>query len=127
VRDLQVPGNAAAVGQQYNVASDRYISFDGLVKALAEAAGVEANIVHYDPKAVALQKGEGFPFRTEHFMASVDKAKRELGWNPTHKILDDIPELVEAYKSAGYLDADVDFSVDDKILEAIGHKVPALA
>lgn len=109
------------------MASDRYITFDGLVKALADAAGVEANIVHYDPKAVKLQKGEGFPFRTEHFIASVDKAKRELGWGPAHKILDDIPGLVEAYKSAGYLDADVDFSTDDKIFEAVGHKVPALA
>ncbi|BDA41646.1 Chloroplast stem-loop binding protein of 41 kDa a, chloroplastic [Coccomyxa sp. Obi] len=123
----KVPGNAAAIRQQFNVSSDRYITLDGLIKALAEAAGVEANIVHYDPKAVKLGKGEGFPFRTEHFMAIVDKAKRVLGWAPTHKILDDIPELVEAYKSAGYLDADVDFSVDDKILEAVGHKVPALA
>lgn len=123
----KVPGNAAAIGQHYNVASDRYITFDGLVKALADAAGVEANIVHYDPKAVALKKGQGFPFRTEHFIASVDKAKRELGWTPTHKILEDVPGLVEAYKSSGLLDADVDFSTDDKILEAVGHKVPALA
>jgi hypothetical protein len=35
----------------------------GIVKALAAAAGKEAKIVHYDPKAVKLGKGEGFPFR----------------------------------------------------------------
>ena len=52
----QVPGNKAAIGQQYNAASDRYISHDGVVRALAEAAGVEANIVYYDTKAVSLAK-----------------------------------------------------------------------
>jgi UDP-glucose 4-epimerase len=122
-----VPGNKAAIGQHYNAASDRYVTFEGIVKALAEAAGVEANIVYYDPKAVKLEKGQGIPFRTEHFIASVDKAKRELGWTPAHNFLEDVPELVQAYKSAGYLDADVDFSVDEKILEAVGQKVPALA
>ena len=52
----QVPGNKGAIGQHYNVASDRYISHDGVVHALAKAAGVEANIVHYDTKAVSLAK-----------------------------------------------------------------------
>ena len=51
-----MPGNKAAIGQHYNAASDRYISHDGVVHALAEAAGVEANIVHYDTKAVSLAK-----------------------------------------------------------------------
>ncbi len=49
-------GNKAAIGQHYNAASDRYISHDGVVHALAKAAGVEANIVHYDTKAVSLAK-----------------------------------------------------------------------
>ena len=52
----QVPGIKAAIGQHYNSASDRYISHDGVVYALAKAAGVEANIVHYDTKAVSLAK-----------------------------------------------------------------------
>ena len=51
-----MPGNKAAIGQHYNAASDRYISHDGVVHALAEAAGVKANIVHYDTKAVSLAK-----------------------------------------------------------------------
>ena len=51
-----MPGNKAAIGQHYNAASDRYISHDGVVHALAKAAGVEAKIVHYDTKAVSLAK-----------------------------------------------------------------------
>ena len=56
-----MPGNKAAIGQQYNVASDRYLSHDGVVHAMAKAAGVEANIVHYDPKAVSLAKVPSSP------------------------------------------------------------------
>jgi hypothetical protein len=35
----------------------------GVVRAIAAAAGKEARIVHYDPAALGLGKGEGFPFR----------------------------------------------------------------
>ena len=74
-----------------------------------------------------IHQGEGIPFRTEHFTASVEKAKRELGWQPVHTFLDDVPALVDAYKASGALDKEVDFSTDDKILEAVGAKVPAMA
>ena len=72
-------------------------------------------------------QGEGIPFRTEHFIASVEKAKRELGWQPVHSFLDDVSSLVDAYKASGALDKEVDFSTDEKILEAVGAKVPAMA
>ena len=68
---VQVPGNKKAIGQQYNVCSDRYVTFEGIVKSLAAAAGVEPGMLLYDPKAVKLDKGEGFPFRTQHFFAQV--------------------------------------------------------
>ena len=57
----------------------------------------------------------------------MEKAKRELGWQPAHAFLDDVPSLVDAYKASGALDKDIDFSADDKILEAVGAKVPAMA
>jgi hypothetical protein len=75
-----VPGNAAAIGQHYNAATDRYITFDGIVKALAEAAGVEAKIVYYDPKAVKLEKGQGIPFRTEHFIRPTTSWRMCQSW-----------------------------------------------
>ena len=61
--DAQVPGNSAAIQQHFNVVTDRCISFDGIVKAVAAALGKEAKIVHYDPAKVGLPKGKGFPFR----------------------------------------------------------------
>ena len=58
-----VPGNHKAIGQSYNVCSDRTYTFDGVCRILAKAAGKEAKIVHYNPKDFSLKKGEGFPFR----------------------------------------------------------------
>lgn len=113
-----VPGNPSAVGQQYNVCSDRCITFDGIVRAVAKAAGKEAKIVHYDPAALKLAKGEGFPFRAGHFFASSDKAKRELGWAPRHTFLQDVDELVSEYIASGRAAKEIDFSADDRVLAA---------
>lgn len=113
---LQVPGNKGAIGQHYNICSDRCISFDGIVKSAAAAAGKEAQIVHYNPKDVDLKKGEGFPFRTVHFFAQVEKAKADLGWQPQHDFLSDISQLVEDFKTSGRADKDFDFSADDKCI-----------
>lgn len=113
-----VPGNPAAVKQHFNLCSDRCITFDGIARAVAQAAGKEAKIVHYDPTAVKLAKGEGFPFRTVHFFASSDKAKRVLGWQPQHTFMGDVEGLVAAYVASGRLEKEVDFAGDDKILAA---------
>ena len=117
---MQVPGNSAAVKQHFNVVSERYITFDGIVKAVASALGKEAKIVHYNPDEIGLKKGEGFPFRTGHFFASAEKAKRELGWGAQHSFLEDVADLVQAYKDSGRQDKDIDFSTDDKILSKAG-------
>lgn len=113
---MQVPGNSAAVKQHFNVVSERYITFDGIVKAVASALGKEPKIVHYNPDEIGLKKGEGFPFRTGHFFASAEKAKRELGWAAKHSFLEDVATLVQAYKDSGRQDKEIDFTVDDKIL-----------
>lgn len=115
----RVPGNSAAVGQHFNMCSDRCISFEGIARAVAAAAGKEAKIVPYDPSAVKLEKGEGFPFRAVHFFASADKAKRVLGWTPRHDFIADVADRLAEYKASGRLDKDIDFSGDDKILASV--------
>ena len=101
----------------YTSSYESYTSRDtGIVKAVAKAAGKEPRIVHYDPSSVKLGKGEGFPFRTVHFFASSDKAKRVLGWKPKHDFLSDVESRLEEYKSAGRLEKDIDFSVDEMIV-----------
>ncbi|KAI8477102.1 MAG: NAD(P)-binding protein [Monoraphidium minutum] len=117
-----VPGNKAAIGQHYNVCSDRAVTFQGIVKAVGKALDKEPKVVLYSPEEVGTGKSgkaEGFPFRTVHFFASSEKAKRELGWKPKHDFLADAPALVAAYKASGRQNKDIDFSVDDKILSAL--------
>lgn len=60
--------------------------------------------------------------RTIHFFASSDKAKRELGWKPQHNFLKDVDALVADYKALARESKDIDFSIDDKILAAVGAK-----
>lgn len=115
----RVPGNQAAIGQHFNLCVDRCITFEGIVKAIAANAGKEAKIVHYDPKKVELAKGEGFPFRTVHFFASADKAKRVLGWKPQHDFVRDVADRLAEYKASGRMEKEIDFAVDDKILASV--------
>lgn len=121
-----VPGNEAAKKQYLNLCADRAITHTGVVNALAKAAGVEAKIVYYDPKAVDAKKS-GYPFRPGHFFANADKTKRVLNWAPAHKFGDDAAELVKAYKASGRDKKDIDFSADDAILAAVGEKVAVAA
>lgn len=60
---LAVGKPEAANGSIFNAVSDRGTTFDGLVRMCAKAAGKEAKIVHYDPKAVGVDAKKAFPFR----------------------------------------------------------------
>jgi UDP-glucose 4-epimerase len=117
-----VLGNEAAVGEIYNVSGDRYVTFDGLARACAEAVGKSADavqIVHYDPKKFDFGKRKAFPLRAQHFFASVNKAKTELNWQPEYDLLSGLKDSFQNdYQTSGRHEAEVDFSVDDEILKA---------
>lgn len=117
-----VLGNENAIGQIYNISGERYVTFDGLARACAAAVGKSADveIVHYDPKKFDFGKRKAFPFRLQHFFASIDKAKAELGWHPEYNLVDGlIDSLVNDYVPSGRDKAEIDFSVDDEILKAV--------
>ncbi len=107
-----------AQGQIYNVSGDRYITFDGLARACAVAAGKNPDslkIIHYDPKQYDFGKRKAFPLRPQHFFCDVTKAQQELSWQPQYDL---ISGLTEAFQN-DYLKSKtptIDFSVDDEIL-----------
>lgn len=115
-----VLGNSKALGQVYNVSGARYVTFDGLARACAEAAGKSSDtikIVHYDPKQFDFGKRKAFPMRVQHFFADVHKATVELNWKPEFDLLSGLKDsLQNDYLASGKDKADVDFSVDDEIL-----------
>jgi UDP-glucose 4-epimerase len=116
-----VLGNQAAIGEIYNVSGDRYVTFDGLARACAEAAGKSADslkIVHYDPKKFDFGKRKAFPMRVQHFFASVNKAKTELNWQPEYDLVSGLKDSFQNdYQASGRHEAEVDFSTDDEILK----------
>lgn len=128
VKDLakamtQVVGNEKAIGQIYNISGDRFVTFDGLARACAVAAGKSPDsvkIVHYDPKKFDFGKRKAFPMRVQHFFASVHKAQTELGWQPEYDLISGLNDSLENdYLASGRDKAEVDFSLDDEILNAV--------
>jgi nucleoside-diphosphate-sugar epimerase len=126
VKDLakamsQVLGNSQAIRQIYNLSGDRYVTFDGLARACAAAANKsseEIKIVHYDPKKFDFGKRKAFPLRTQHFFASVEKAKTELKWQPEYDLISGLKDSFQNdYLASGRDKADIDFSVDEEILQ----------
>ena len=117
-----VLGNSKAIGQIYNISGDRYITFDGLARACAEAAGKDPaslKIVHYDPQQFDFGKRKAFPLRLQHFVTDIHKAKTDLGWQPQFDLVAGLQDSLKAdYLASDRDKAEVDFSLDDEILAA---------
>jgi nucleoside-diphosphate-sugar epimerase len=115
-----VLGNRRAVGQIYNISGDRSVTFDGLARACAVAAGKDPDtlkLVHYDPKAFDFGKRKAFPLRVQHFFTDIHKAQKDLYWQPEFDLISGLRDSFENdYLSSGRDKAEVDFSTDDEIL-----------
>lgn len=128
VRDLAaamaaVLGNEKAIGQIYNISGDRYVTFDGLAKACAAAAGKSPDavkLVHYNPAQFDFGKRKAFPVRLQHFFADVSKAKAELDWQPKYSLISGLQDSFQNdYLATGRHQGEVDFSTDDEILSTL--------
>ncbi|GBG78791.1 hypothetical protein CBR_g28014 [Chara braunii] len=122
---LAVDKPEAASGIIFNCVSDRAVTFDGLVRLCAKAAGKEAKIVHYNPEAVGVEAKKAFPFRNMHFYAEPRAATEKLGWTPSGELGQILKERYQDYVASGRDKKDISFPIDDKIIEAL--KQPALA
>ncbi len=81
VKDLatafaKILGNAKAARQVYNISGERFVTFDGIARACAEAAGApEPEIIHFNAKEFDFDGKKPFPLRDQHFFTSIDKAR----------------------------------------------------
>ncbi|MBE9177652.1 NAD-dependent epimerase/dehydratase family protein [Oculatella sp. LEGE 06141] len=116
-----VLGNSAAVGQIYNISGDRYVTFDGLAYACAEAAGKSPDtiqLVHYDPRRFDFGKRKPFPLRVQHFFADIHKATTDLHWSPAFDLVAGLRDSFKTdYLASERGNAEIDFSIDDEILK----------
>lgn len=119
-----VLGSDRAIGQVYNISGDRYVSFDGLARACAIAAGRSPEtlkLVHYDPQAFNFGKRKAFPLRVQHFFTDIHQAVRDLSWQPQYDAIAGLKDSFENdYLPHQRQEAEVDFSADDEILAASG-------
>jgi len=118
-------GNPAVSKQAYNLSGEEYVTFDGMARACAEAAGAPPpKIVHYDAKAIDVPEGypKAFPFRGMHFFASIEKAMRDVPtWRPKFTLLDGLRSSYQSdYVARGFDKKEVDFRTDDLILKSVG-------
>ena len=114
--------NEKAINQIYNISGERYVTFDGLAKGCAIAAGKsldDLQIVHYEPKKFDFGKRKAFPMRVQHFFADVHKAMHELNWQPEYDLISGLKDSFQNDYLANPVDqTKIDFSTDDEILAA---------
>ncbi|KAG0448418.1 hypothetical protein HPP92_027837 [Vanilla planifolia] len=114
---VKVLGNSKTNKQVYNISGSKYVTFDGLARACAKAAGFpEPEIIHYNPKEFDFGKKKAFPFRDQHFFASIEKAQKELAWGPEFGLVDGLANSFELDFDRGTYRKEADFSTDDIIL-----------
>ena len=118
-----VLGEEKAIGQVYNISGEKYVTFDGLARACAEAASKspeDLKLVHYNQKDFDFGKKKAFPLRVQHFFADVSKAIKELNWQPEFDLVSGLKDSWENdYLASGRDKKDVDFSTDDEILKSL--------
>lgn len=111
--------NPVAKSQIYNISGDRYVTFDGIALACAEAAGKDVpELIHYNPKDFDFGKKKAFPMRDQHFFASINKAKRDLKWEPQYGLVDGLKDSYEKDFGRGTYRKEADFTTDDMIIKA---------
>ncbi|KAM0954544.1 putative NAD-dependent epimerase/dehydratase, NAD(P)-binding domain superfamily [Dioscorea sansibarensis] len=114
---IKVLCHPKASKQVYNISGSKYVTFDGLARACAKAAGFpEPEIIHYNPKEFDFGKKKAFPFRDQHFFASIEKATQELDWTPEFDLITGLADSYNLDFGRGTFRKAADFSTDDMIL-----------
>eukprot|EP01023_Acetabularia_acetabulum_P064351 TRINITY_DN8288_c0_g1_i2.p1 TRINITY_DN8288_c0_g1~~TRINITY_DN8288_c0_g1_i2.p1 ORF type:complete len:370 (-),score=84.91 TRINITY_DN8288_c0_g1_i2:186-1295(-) len=114
---VKILGNPKAAQQVYNISGEQFVTFDGIAKACAIAAGApEPELVHFNAKDFDFGKKKAFPMRDQHFFASVDKAMAELDWAPKFSLIDGLKDSYQKDFGLGQFRKAADFETDDMIL-----------
>ncbi|KAI5012601.1 hypothetical protein ZWY2020_024867 [Hordeum vulgare] len=67
-------------------------------------------IIHYNPQDFDFGKKKAFPFRDQHFFASVEKASKDLGVTPEYDLLDGLTDSYNLNFDRGTFRKEADFT-----------------
>jgi len=111
-----------AKGKIYNISGERAVTFDGLARACAAAAGKppeDVPLVHYDPSAFDFGKRKAFPLRVQHFFTDIHSAKTDLDWVPAYDLVSGLKDSFQNdYRPSERSSSDIDFSLDEMIVQS---------
>lgn len=111
----QCLGNPRAYGQAYNAVGPDYASLRGWFVAMAEAVGVEPQIVNVPDDLTPLMRS--FPFQTRRCVVySYEKAVRDLDYQPKYDTRSGMAHSYEWYKRKLSSTFTWDLSEDEAIL-----------
>ena len=74
-----------AANRIYNCSGKQGVTFEGLIRAAAQACGKDPQTVvmrSFDPSALDPKARKAFPLRLNHFLTDITRVERELAWHP---------------------------------------------
>ena len=123
---VKILGNEKAKNQIYNISGERVVTFDGIARACAAAAGApEPELVHFDAAEFDFGGKKAFPLRDQHFFTSIEKAMVDLDWKPEFDLVEGLKDSYDKDFGRGTFRKPADFTVDDMILEKVKGKILA--
>lgn len=117
-----VLGKPAAIGQIYNVAGKQFCSIANYMRLMAEAVGVEPNIIVMPTDLPASMRSpivHWLEASRGSMVFSIEKARRELEWEPSMTIAEGLADSYRWFREGGRERYDYDFSADDEVLAEI--------
>lgn len=122
---VSVLGKPQAIGQTYNVAGAEYCSIAAYMRLLAEAAGVEPRLVTMPGDLPAEMRSpvvHWLEARHGSMIFSIEKARRELGWEPKFGLRSGLTDSWRWFRDGGHERYAYDFSGDDAILAELARR-----
>ena len=117
---------AEALGQAFNFAGEYSAPMDDYVEAIFGAAGRRTEVVHYDPERLGMTAADVskiFPYRWKaHTMRDISKAIYVLGYKQQVSLWQGLSEAFKWFAGAGIERKEIDFALEDRIIEATEHR-----
>lgn len=117
-----VLGKDKAIGQIYNIAGKQFSSIINYMRLMAEAVGVEPNIIVMPddlPEHMRSPIVHWLEASRGSMVFSIDKARRELGWQPKLTLAEGLADSWRWFDAGGRDRYEYDFTADDEVLAEI--------
>jgi len=115
-------GRRDTIGQAYNVTAEKAITALGYVKALARIVGREPDILFLGLDRMGTLKTPVWPYTWQVNLAfSIEKAKRDLGWEPAFDFEAGHRQTYEWFQRQAMAEKlQYDFSAEEQVLAELG-------